>query len=266
MYDRFERELNYLRISVTDRCNLRCRYCMPESGIELMKHEDILSYDEIAEFTRVAVRNGIDKVRITGGEPLVRKGVVTLVSMLSTIDGISDLSMTTNGVLLKQFAGDLKSAGLHRVNISLDTVDRQRFEYLTRNGSIETVLEGIEAAIMANLTPVKINCVVKQSANEPDALGVTEFCSKNKLEIRYIRQMDLVNGHFYVVQGGSGGNCSICNRLRLTPDGKLKPCLFNEIEFDIRKTGYEAALKMAADYKPECGTRNRIGKFYNIGG
>ena len=266
MYDRFDRELNYLRISVTDRCNLRCRYCMPESGITLIKHEDILSYDEIAEFTRVAVRYGINKVRITGGEPLVRKGIVTLVSMLSSINGIKDLSMTTNGVLLKQFAGDLKSAGLNRVNISLDTVDSQRFEYLTRNGSLETVIEGIDAAIKAELKPVKINCVINESSEEPDALGVTEFCKKKGLEIRYIRQMDLVNGHFSVVQGGSGGDCSICNRLRLTPNGKLKPCLFNDIEFDIRKTGYETALKMAADYKPECGTRNVTGRFYNIGG
>lgn len=266
MYDRFDRELNYLRISVTDRCNLRCRYCMPESGITLMKHEDILSYYEIAEFTRVAVRNGVNKVRITGGEPLVRKGIVTLVSMLSSIDGIKDLSMTTNGVLLNQFAGDLKSAGLHRVNISLDTVDRQRFEFITRSGSLERVLEGIDAAIMAGLNPVKINCVVRESADEPDALGVTEFCKKKDLEIRYIRQMDLVNGHFYVVQGGSGGDCFICNRLRLTPDGKLKPCLFNDIEFDIRKKGYEAALKMAAEYKPECGTSNSTRRFYNIGG
>jgi cyclic pyranopterin phosphate synthase len=266
LYDRFDRQLNYLRISVTDRCNLRCRYCMPESGITLMRHEDILSYDEIADFTRVAVGMGINKVRITGGEPLVRKGVVNLVSMLSEIDGIEDLSMTTNGILLEEFAPALKSAGLQRVNISLDTVDRQRFEYLTRNGSLDDVLKGIEATINAHLLPIKINCVVMESANEPDAEGVSEFCRKHGLEIRYIRQMDLVNGHYYVVNGGSGGDCGICNRLRLTSNGKLKPCLFNDIEFDIRKTGYDEALKLAAEYKPECGTRNLTGKFYNIGG
>ena len=146
MFDRFNRSIDYLRISVTDRCNLRCRYCMPEKGIRLLKHEDILSFDEMAEFTKVAVRKGIKKVRITGGEPLVRKGIVTLVSMISEIDGIKDLSMTTNGILLRNFASDLKKAGLHRVNISLDTIDPVKFSYITRDGKITDVLDGINAA------------------------------------------------------------------------------------------------------------------------
>lgn len=266
MYDRFNRELDYLRISVTDRCNLRCRYCMPEEGIKLLSHADILSFDEITDFTKAAVLKGVRKVRLTGGEPLVRKGIVTLVSMLSSIDGITDLSMTTNGILLGQFASGLKKAGLHRVNISLDTVDPVKFEYISRNGSLKDVLEGIEAAVKAGLTPVKINCVVQESALEGDAAEVTGFCRKNGLEIRYIRQMDLVNGHYYVVDGGSGGDCQICNRLRLTSNGKLKPCLFNEIEFDIRELGFEKALEMAAEQKPACGTHNRTGSFYNIGG
>ena len=127
MLDKFNRTINYLRISVTDRCNLRCRYCMPEEGIELLRHEDILSFDEIAAFTEVAVKHGVNKVRITGGEPLVRKGIATLVRMIAGIDGIADFSMTTNGVLLKDFAEDLKTAGLHRVNISLDTIDPEKF-------------------------------------------------------------------------------------------------------------------------------------------
>ena len=127
MLDRFERNINYLRISVTDRCNLRCTYCMPEEGIQLLRHADILSYDEISNFTKVAVENGVTKVRITGGEPLVRKGVTALVEMISDIDGTVDLSMTTNGVLLKHYARELKSAGLHRVNISLDTIDPEKF-------------------------------------------------------------------------------------------------------------------------------------------
>jgi cyclic pyranopterin phosphate synthase len=239
---------------------------MPENGITLLRHEDILSFDEIAEFTRVAVAHGMNKVRLTGGEPLVRKGIVDLVKMLSGIEGIEDLSMTTNSVLLKEFANDLKAAGLHRVNISLDTVDHQKFEYITRNGSLDEVFDGISAAVKAGLTPVKINCVVKESAKEADAMGVAEFCRKNNLEIRYIRQMDLVNGHFYVVDGGSGGNCPACNRLRLTSNGKLKPCLFNDLEFDIRKVGYEEAIRLASEQKPECGTQNITGKFYNLGG
>jgi GTP 3',8-cyclase len=266
VYDRFDRELDYLRVSVTDRCNLRCRYCMPEEGIKLLSHNDILSFDEIAGFVKAAVARGIKKVRLTGGEPLVRRGIVTLVSMLSAIEGIRDLSMTTNGVLLAQYAEELKNAGLHRVNISLDTVDPVRFEYISRNGSIKEVFEGIDAAVKAGLTPVKINCVVKDSASEPDAVDVAEYCLKNGLEIRYIRQMDLVNGHFYIVEGGTGGDCSVCNRLRLTSNGKLKPCLFNDIEFDIRELGYEKALELAAEQKPECGTHNRTGNFYNIGG
>jgi cyclic pyranopterin phosphate synthase len=239
---------------------------MPEEGITLLRHDDILTYDEIKDFTEVAVRMGVNKVRITGGEPLVRKGIVSLVSMLSSIKGITDLSMTTNGVLLKDFAADLKAAGLHRVNISLDTVDEERFAMITRYGVLSNVLGGIDAAIKAGLKPVKINCVVKSSAKEIDALEVADFCNRNNLEIRYIRQMDLVNGHFYVVDGGTGGDCSICNRLRLTSNGKLKPCLFNDTEFDIRELGHEKALTMAALYKPECGTLNRNGSFYNIGG
>jgi GTP 3',8-cyclase len=266
VYDRFNRNINYLRISVTDRCNLRCTYCMPEVGIHLLRHEEILTFDEIADFTKVAVANGITKVRITGGEPLVRKGITTLVRMISDIRGINDLSMTTNGVLLKQFAGELKSAGLHRVNISLDTIDPEKFALITRNGNIDDVFEGINAAIEAGLLPVKINCVVKKSKEEEEAKAVDSFCKNNNLEIRYIRQMDLVKGHFSTVDGGTGGDCAFCNRLRLTSDGKLKPCLFNNIEFDIRKLGFENALRQATELKPECGSRNDTGTFYNIGG
>lgn len=266
MYDRFNREINYLRISVTDRCNLRCRYCMPEEGIRLLRHEDILSFDEITGFTKVAVRNGITKVRITGGEPLVRKGIITLVGMIAGIDGITDLSMTTNGILLKEYASDLKKAGLHRVNISLDTTDPERFSYITRGGNIDDVMDGIKAAKDARLLPVKMNCVILYSPEEEDARSVTLFCRENNLEIRYIKQMDLVNGHFSTVVGGIGGNCALCNRLRLTSDGKLKPCLFNDISFDIRESDYEEAFKKAIDHKPECGSNNSSGEFYNIGG
>lgn len=266
MYDNYNRKINYLRISVTDRCNLRCTYCMPEEGIKLLRHEDILSYDEIRDFTEVAVSRGITKVRITGGEPLVRKGVVALVDMISDIKGIADLSMTTNGVLLKQFAHELKAAGLKRVNISLDTLDPEKFTAITRNGKITEVLEGIKAAKDAGLIPVKINCVIKKTKEEPDAAAVTKFCNENGLEIRYIHQMDLERGHFSTVVGGTGGNCSLCNRLRLTANGKLKPCLFNDIGFDIRELGYNRALDLAVSMKPECGSKNSTGAFYNIGG
>jgi len=239
---------------------------MPEEGIKLFRHEEILSYDDIVGFTRVAVANGVIKVRITGGEPLVRKGIVSLVRMISGIKGIEDLSMTTNGTLLKKYAGELWDAGLHRVNISLDTVNPEKFRSITRYGNINDVFEGINAAKNAGLFPIKINCVVKDSKEEEEARTVTRFCLDNDLEIRYISQMDLIRGHFSVVDGGTGGDCSVCNRLRLTSNGKLKPCLFSNIEFDIRELGFEKAIKLAAELKPECGSRNETGAFYNIGG
>jgi cyclic pyranopterin phosphate synthase len=266
VYDKFNRPISYLRISVTDRCNLRCRYCMPEEGIPLLRHDEILTFDEIADFTRTAVANGIKKVRITGGEPLVRKGIVSLVGMISSIKGIDDLSMTTNGTLLGQFAAGLYGAGLQRINISLDTVDPEKFAFITRTGKLNDVLRGIEAAKKAGLSPIKINCVIKETSEEEDARGVASFCLENGLEIRYITQMDLVSGVFSMVKGGSGGNCSQCNRLRLTSNGKLKPCLFDDAEFDIRELGYQKAIEMAVGVKPVRGSANLKNGFYNIGG
>jgi cyclic pyranopterin phosphate synthase len=239
---------------------------MPVEGIHLLRHEDILTYNEIADFTSTAVANGITKVRITGGEPLVRKGLVTLVSMIAGIKGIEDLSMTTNGTLLEHFAFDLHKAGLQRINISLDTVDHEKYTYITRTGNLNDVFRGIEAAKKAKLLPIKINCVIKESKEEADARNVGLFCKSNDLEIRYIREMDLVKGTFSTVDGGSGGICTACNRLRLTSNGKLKPCLFNDVEFDIRDMGNEKAFRMAISVKPEQGRKNLKDNFYNIGG
>lgn len=266
MYDQYNRKINYLRISVTDRCNLRCRYCMPEEGVPMLRHEDILSLEEIAEVASVATKFGIDKIRVTGGEPLVRKGMVNLIKLLSNLPVVKDLSITTNGILLKAFAQPLAEAGLHRVNISLDTLNSEKYKFITRGGDISKVLEGIKAAQDAGLNPVKINCVVHQSMEEEDAQQVNNFCSKNNLEVRFITKMDLEKGYFSVVHGGTGGNCEICNRLRLTANGKLKPCLFNDLEFDVRKLGIENALIQAVEAKPRCGTLNHNGHFYNIGG
>ena len=174
MYDRYNRKINYLRVSVTDRCNLRCTYCMPAEGVELMHHKDILRFDEIIEIIEYAVCQGVDKVRITGGEPLVRKGITDLIVMISKIKGIKDFGMTTNGVLLDKFAQPLADAGLHRVNISLDTLDADKYNKITRIGDITQVFKGINAAKKAGLTPIKINCVVSKSSNEPDAVEVAE--------------------------------------------------------------------------------------------
>ena len=266
MYDRYNRNINYLRISVTDRCNLRCVYCMPDEGIRLLAHSEILTFDEINGFTKAAVSKGVTKVRITGGEPLVRKGIVTLVGMIAEIGGILDLSMTTNGILLKKYAGELRNAGLNRVNISLDTIAPVEFTRVTRHGNIDNVFEGINAAKEAGLDPVKINCVIRKSKDEESAKAVAEFCMKNNLQIRYIKQMDLVKGHFSTVEGGTGGDCAACNRLRLTANGKLKPCLFDNIEYDVRKLGFEKSIEMAIANKPSCGSVNDTGAFYNIGG
>ncbi|NVN95375.1 MAG: radical SAM protein [Bacteroidetes bacterium] len=266
MLDNYNRKLNYLRISVTDRCNLRCTYCMPEEGVTLLSHTDILSFEEIKDVVNEAVLLGIDKIRITGGEPLVRKGIVALIEMLSSNKGIKDLSMTTNGILLSQYADVLKEKGLHRINISLDTLDAEKFRTITRGGDIEKVKEGILAAKNAGLNPIKINCVIKESKEEADAKAVKEFCIKNELEVRYIHQMNLKTGHFAIVEGGDGGNCENCNRLRLTANGKIKPCLFNNLEFDIREMGIKEALLAATSQKPKCGSFNAINHFNNIGG
>ncbi len=266
MLDNYKRHINYLRISITDRCNLRCVYCMPEEGIKQISHNDILSFEEIFEFTKEAVKAGISKVRITGGEPLVRKGAVNLVKMLAGIEGIEDLSMTTNGIFLARYAKELKEAGLHRVNISLDTLSPEKYSAITRGGNIQDVLAGIKAAQDAGLNPVKINCVIAKSIDEPDAVEVKKYSDENGLIARFIYEMDIEKGEFGVVHGGSGGDCANCNRLRLTSDGYLKPCLFSDIAFNIRQMPYEEAIAKAVDDKPACGLSANAHKFYNIGG
>ncbi|MDA3930830.1 MAG: radical SAM protein [Prolixibacteraceae bacterium] len=266
MYDRFNRKINYLRISVTDRCNLRCKYCMPVEGVDLMKHEDLLSFEEIVDVVRESVEKGITKVRLTGGEPLVRKGIVKLVQMISDVEGVIDLAMTTNGVLLEKYAADLFQAGLKRVNISLDTLDNNKYFDLTRGGKISDVFRGIEKAIEVGFDPIKINCVIMKSSDEPDALAVKEFTKLKGLKVRFIHQMDLESGEFSKVEGGEGGECLSCNRIRLSASGGFKPCLFNDSCFNIKEFGIKGALEKAVQCKPKSGSKNKSGKFYNIGG
>ncbi len=270
MLDRYNRKINYLRISVTDRCNLRCHYCMPENDPCLLRHEDILSFEEIQQVVAVAVPSGINKVRLTGGEPLVRKDIVDLVSMIAEVPGLQDLAMTTNATLLERFAMPLARAGLQRINISLDTVDPGKFRDITRGGDIQQVFAGIRAAKKAGLEPVKVNCVVQGSPGEvgmeADALAVAGYCRENGLQVRFIPKMDLHTGQFGIVYGGTGGDCKQCNRLRLTSDGKMKPCLFSDLAYDIRSMGIQKAMKMALEAKPEKGTVNLSNCFHNIGG
>lgn len=266
MLDRFNRKINYLRISVTDRCNLRCSYCMPEEGIDYISHRDILTFEEIREVVRMAVSMGVDKIRLTGGEPLVRKDIVQLVRMIATVPGIKDLAMTTNAISLDRFAKPLAEAGLQRVNISLDTTDPEKFRHITRGGDIRKVYAGIEAAQQAGLNPIKINCVIKSGNDEPDAMSVRAYCQAHGLQVRFIKEMDLETGHFGVVEGGSGGDCRQCNRLRLTSNGMIKPCLFSDVEYSVRKLGIRQCLELALGSKPEKGSVNLSNFFHNIGG
>lgn len=266
MYDIYNRKINYLRVSVTDRCNLRCVYCMPLEGIEQVSHKSTLRFYEIHAAVNYAVKHGVDKIRITGGEPLVRKGIVDLVKMIAEIKGVKDLSMTTNATLLEEFADKLATAGLHRINISLDSINPDRYREITRGGDIRDVFRGIDAAKKAGLYPIKINCVINNSIDEPDAKDVREYCEKNDFEIRYIHLMNLEKGYFQIVEGGSGGDCEKCNRLRLTATGNILPCLFSDARFNIREMGIEKAFKSAIEYKPQSGSTAKINKFYNTGG
>ncbi len=279
--DSFQRPINYLRISVTDRCNLRCIYCMPPGGVQLMSHDDILSYEEIGTIARAAAELGIDKLRLTGGEPLVRSGLPELVQLLSGIETINDISLTTNGTLLSSFAAELKSAGLKRVNISLDTLKADRFELITRGGgSLAQVLEGIEAAREAGLEPVKLNMVVISGINDDELLDFADKTIAEGWHVRFIELMPLAGGtapapgfvsasemkrrlgllgelepclpsvgngpakYFRLAQAkGTIGFitpvsehfCFDCNRLRLTADGKLRPCLLSDYEVDLKQ-------------------------------
>ncbi len=277
--DSFGRSINYLRISVTDRCNLRCIYCMPPEGVPQISHSEILSYEEIQTVVQAAAELGINKIRLTGGEPMVRADLPKLIKMISQVEGIEELSLTTNGAFLKKYALELKQAGLSRVNVSLDTLKPDKFRYITRLGELKTVLEGIEAAKEAGFEPVKINTVVMRGINDDEVLDFARMTYEDGWHVRFIELMpfkgvaDFVpsvelqrhisllgklepcpdsigitgNGPaiYYCLAGARGtigfinpltehSFCSRCNRMRLTPDGKLRPCLLGEDEIDLK--------------------------------
>lgn len=191
MEDSFGRNINYLRISLTDRCNLRCKYCMPEDGIDKCDHSDILSLEEIYEIIVSFVELGVDKIRFTGGEPLVRKGIVDLISKVSRLKGIRDIAMTTNGILLKDMASDLKAAGLKRVNISLDTLNSEKYKTITRGGNLQKVLDGIKEAKRVGLTPIKINTVLMGGFNENEIESLVDLTRKDNIDVRFIELMPI---------------------------------------------------------------------------
>lgn len=265
MLDQYKREINYLRISVTDKCNLRCAYCMPKDGIKLKSHSDILSYEEIEDIVRAAVKLGFRKFRLTGGEPLIRKNIIYLVEKLAEVKGVETLAMTTNGILLPKYAKTLKEAGLTRLNISLDSLRKDRHKKITRIGNLSESLAGIDAAREAGFEKTKLNVVLIEGVNYDEKEDFKRFAAEKNLEVRFIKKMSLKEGHFYKVEGGDGGACAICNRMRLTADGKIRPCLFSDAEFDIRALGAEKGLKEAISCKPEKGNKVITREMYQIG-
>lgn len=311
MRDSFGRTIDYLRVSVTDRCNFRCVYCMPADGYPVSPKDELLTFEEIARVVRIASDLGITKIRLTGGEPLVRKDLPGLIGMIRANSGLHDISCTTNGFLLREMARDLRAAGLDRVNISLDTLDAEKFQRIARRGTLAKVLEGIEAAKEAGLSPIKINCVLMTGVNSDEAADFAEWTLREEVHIRFIELMPIrwnmddaegydgmsalaggdglfrlrrsdggmlddadmrrmmvrsdkirrgiedrlglmeefdlpTNGpaRTYKLRGAKGtvgfisqisaDLCSRCNRLRLTADGQLRPCLMSDGEVDLR--------------------------------
>jgi cyclic pyranopterin phosphate synthase len=191
MNDSCEREINYLRVSVTDRCNLRCIYCMPKKGLSLIGHDDILRYEEIIRVIRVSLRLGLVKVRVTGGEPLVRRGIVDFLSALRSVTGLKDVSLTTNGILLKSMAGNIFSAGISRINVSLDSLNHAKYKEITRGGSLEDVLSGIEEAHRVGFSPIKINVVTIRGFNEDEVLNFARMTIEKPYQVRFIELMPI---------------------------------------------------------------------------
>ena len=191
LIDNFGRQITYLRISVTDRCNLRCVYCMPESGVSLLNHDEVISYEDILRLVNILSNHGVNKIRITGGEPLVRKGLTGLIENIGRIRGIEDISMTTNGILLEKYASELYNAGLKRINISLDSLKEERFYKITRTGSLKDVLAGIKLAKKTGFNPIKINTVLIRGINDDEIIDFVNFAKEFELNLRFIEYMPI---------------------------------------------------------------------------
>ena len=276
--DESGRVIESLRVSVTDRCNLRCRYCMPPEGVEFIEHDEILRYEEMERIIRVALRLGIHKVRLTGGEPLVRKGLLDFARRLGQLEGIRKLSLTTNGILLSRYAASLKAAGVDYLNISLDTLNREKFRQITRFDRLETVLEGIQTTRAAGFSLIKVNVVSIRGFNDEELFDFVNFADTYDIVVRFIEFMPFTGNPWqqdgflpsqelkarlrarhtliplyddpsapaktYKIPGKQGAIgfissvsesfCHLCNRLRLTADGHLRPCLHGPIEIDVK--------------------------------
>ncbi len=220
MFDQYERDINYLRVSVTDRCNLRCTYCMPKEGLSRIGHDDILRYEEIHRIIRVAAGLGITKVRITGGEPLVRRGVAEFIASLRAIPELKDVSLTTNGILLDGCAENLFAAGIRRINISLDSLDAEKYARITRGGDIRAVLRGIRKVRETGFSPIKINIVAIKGFNDDEVLDFARLTLENPYQIRFIELMPL--GHAGIENNGRYLSNAII-RERIETLGRLEP-------------------------------------------
>ena len=291
--DSFNREISYMRISLTDRCNLRCRYCMPSDGVCKLSHEQIMSLEDVLETVKIASELGIKKIRLTGGEPLVRKGLLWLCEEIKKIDAIKDLSITTNGTLLAPMANDLKSAGVDRINISLDSLDPVRYNQITRGGNFADAMEGIGTALQTGFKKVKINTVLLGGFNDDEIPAFVDLTKDYDIDVRFIELMPMPETSMpeeaylpnftvlekrpeleslgtegvaliYQVPGYKGrvglisplscSFCKDCNRIRLTADGFIKPCLHSKDEISIKNLhGEELKNKLieAIMNKPE---------------
>lgn len=302
--DNFFRAIDYLRLSITDRCNLRCIYCMPPDGILPSRHKEILTYEEITRIVRIAAGLGVRKVRLTGGEPLSRKNITFLISSIKKINCIEDLSLTTNGILLEEYSEEIADAGLDRVNVSIDSFDPDRYKEITRGGDLDIVLRGLNAAEKAGLKPIKINMVPIRGINYDEIIDFAKLTLNTDYHVRFIEFMpsgsvDFWNPERYIttneiksiietiapltpvrlrkngpskyfrLKGATGvvgfisalthHFCEDCNRLRLTADGKLRPCLFSETEIDLRSSlrsgapdsEIERLLRLSVEVKPK---------------
>lgn len=285
LLDDFSRTISYLRLSLTDRCNLRCMYCMtegqPHESFTKLEHQDLFTYEELIRVVRIAVGLGITKLRLTGGEPLARRNVIYLVRQLAKIDKLDDIRITTNGVLLAKYARDLYAAGVRKVNISLDTLKRDRFKVICGRDYFDVVWQGIEKVLKMGFFPVKLNMVVMRGINDDELVDFARLSMEKKLQVRFIEYMPIGNSsrwredtffpsdeiierisslgalnplpamnsegpaRLYRINNGAGSVgmisplshhfCKSCNRLRLTAEGKLRPCLLSDEEIDLRK-------------------------------
>ena len=295
MKDTYGREITYLRLSVTELCNLRCRYCMPEEGVFKKRHEDMLTHEEMVLAVRAAASLGITKLRITGGEPLIKPDIVSLCQELSQIDGIRELCLTTNGTLLPNLAAPLREAGVDRLNISLDTLDKEKYRRITRRGDLSEALRGIETALCEGFRKIKINAVLIGGFNDDEIPALAELTRRYPLDVRFIELMPMYDsgdfgpeafipytvvterlpelepaaadggvaklyrlpgaqGNIGLISPDSAHFCAACNRIRITADGKIKPCLHSSEEISIKGMDLEEmeqAIRRAILEKPQ---------------